>query len=78
MLALGAGFAVALAAAGFERVATLMLALAPGGVVEMGLIAVSLGASPIFVTACHLVRIAATVAIGLAAWRRIGRRGGTD
>jgi membrane AbrB-like protein len=76
MLALGAGLAVGLAAAGFERVATMMLALAPGGVVEMGLIALSLGASPIFVTACHLARIVATVAVGLGAWRLMARRDG--
>jgi hypothetical protein len=47
-------------------------ALSPGGVIEMGLIAVSLEASPIFVTAHHLVRIIATVAVAAAAWRRIG------
>jgi membrane AbrB-like protein len=79
MLALGAALAGALAAAGFERFGVMMLALAPGGVVEMGLIALSLGASPIFVTACHLARIVATVAVGLGVWRRIGaRRGGPD
>ncbi|PKP62305.1 MAG: hypothetical protein CVT86_08160 [Alphaproteobacteria bacterium HGW-Alphaproteobacteria-8] len=72
MLAIGAGFALALAASGLAPFKVMLLAYAPGGVIEMGLIAVSLEASPIFVTAHHLVRIIATVAVAAAAWRRIG------
>jgi membrane AbrB-like protein len=74
MLALGAAMAAGLAAAGVAPFAVGMLALAPGGVVEMGLIALSLEASPIYVTACHLVRIVAAVAVGVAARSRFGRR----
>jgi membrane AbrB-like protein len=73
MLALGAALSAAVAATGAAGFATMMLALAPGGVVEMGLVALSLNASPLFVTACHLVRIMATVWIALWGWRRLGR-----
>jgi uncharacterized protein len=74
MLAFGAAVAAALAQAGVAPFAVGMLALAPGGVVEMGLIALSLQASPIFVTACHLARIVTAVFVGVAAWRFVGGR----
>lgn len=48
----------------------LLISFAPGGVTEMGLIALSLGASPMLVAAHHLFRIAVTVLwAGLAAPR---------
>ncbi len=68
MLALGAAMAAGLAALGLAPLPVGMLALAPGGVVEMGLIALSLEASPLFVTACHLARIVAAVVAGVAGW----------
>jgi membrane AbrB-like protein len=70
MLAIGSLWAAAFAAAGFAPFMVMLLALAPGGIVEMGLIALSLDADPIFVTACHVVRIVLTVAIGATLWRR--------
>jgi len=72
MLGIGAGFALALSAAGLAPFKVMILSYAPGGVIEMGLIAVSLNASPIFVTAHHLVRIVATVLAAAVGWRRIG------
>ena len=57
-------------AAGDHSFQILLMCYAPGGVVEMGLIALSLGVSPIMVTLHHVVRIGFTViAIPL-----IGRR----
>ncbi|MGF1659321.1 MAG: AbrB family transcriptional regulator [Rubrimonas sp.] len=75
MLAIGAAIALAIDALGVASFAVMLLALAPGGVVEMGLIALSLSASPIFVTAHHLVRIVATVVVALWAWRWLTRHG---
>ena len=57
MLAIGAAMALGLAQivpGGFEP---LFISFAPGGMTEMALIALSLDASPIIVTAHHLVRI---------------------
>lgn len=61
MLLLGAGFAVALSHVmplGFEA---LFISFSPGGVTEMGLIALSLGINPVAVSANHLFRIMFTV-----------------
>jgi uncharacterized membrane protein AbrB (regulator of aidB expression) len=58
-LSVGAGFAALCAAAGVAPFEVMALCFAPGGVVEMGLIALSLEASPILVTTHHLARIAA-------------------
>lgn len=73
MLALGAALGLWLQSIGFAPLGVMLVALAPGGVVEMGLIALSLQASPIFVTAHHLVRIIATVWVGVWVWGRIAR-----
>lgn len=70
-LALGAALALVAAATGYAPVAEMTLALAPGGVVEMGLVALSLNASPIFVTAHHVARILITVAVAAAGWERL-------
>lgn len=75
MLVLGVMLALPVAAVGAATVPTMVLSLSPGGVVEMGLIALSLQASPLFVTAHHLVRIVLTVTIGLMAWKRLADRG---
>ncbi|MBA3324853.1 MAG: AbrB family transcriptional regulator, partial [Rhodobacteraceae bacterium] len=62
-LALAGGMAAALAPVVDAPVAAVFLAFAPGGVAEMGLVAVSLGTEPAFVVAHHLLRIVLTVAI---------------
>lgn len=41
----------------------LILAFSPGGVVEMGLIALSIGANPVFVTVHHVFRIMVSVVV---------------
>lgn len=63
MLSLGALTAGALDAAGDHPFDVLLMCYAPGGVVEMGLIALSLGVSPIMVTLHHIVRIGFTVIV---------------
>ena len=70
MLSLGATIAATLSALGDRAFQVLLMCYAPGGVVEMGLIALSLGVSPMMVTLHHIARIGFTViAIPL-----IGRR----
>lgn len=54
---------------------TLFVSFAPGGVTEMGLIALSLGISPVVVTAHHVFRIAVTVLVAASASRRFRRHG---
>lgn len=61
MLAVGFGLAVALAKVMPFDFDTLFVSFAPGGVTEMGLIALSLGISPVIVTVHHLFRIAFTI-----------------
>lgn len=52
------------------------LAFAPGGVAEMGLVAISLGASPVFVALHHVVRILITVLAAPAVFARLVARKG--
>jgi len=52
----------------------LMLALMPGGVAEMSVIALSLGIDPAFVATHHIVRIALIVAAAPYVFRWLGRR----
>ncbi|MEM9221909.1 MAG: AbrB family transcriptional regulator [Pseudomonadota bacterium] len=61
MLALGIAFAVALAQVVPLDVEALFISYAPGGVTEMGLIALSLGVSPVIVAVHHVFRIGLTV-----------------
>ena len=68
-LGLALGFATALHWAVGEPVAAVFLAFAPGGLAEMGLIALSLKMSVIFVTVHHVVRIILSVTVA-----RIGAR----
>ena len=59
----------------------LLLAFIPGGLVEMSLIALGLGADPAFVVTHHAVRIflVVLIAVPVAAWlRRSGRLGAPD
>ena len=68
MLGIGAMIAEVLASFGVNSFQVLLMCYAPGGVVEMGLIALSLGVSPVSVTLHHIVRIGFTVlAIPIAA-----------
>lgn len=61
MLALGVLLAVLLHAVTGEAVDVLLITLAPGGVTEMALVALSLNANPAFVTLHHIYRIVLTV-----------------
>lgn len=61
MLALGVALSLIVARLSGLPVDMLVVSFAPGGVVEMGLIALSIAANPAFVTMHHLVRIFMTV-----------------
>ncbi len=63
MLLLGGFFAWTLTGITDQAIDVLFLCFAPGGITEMGLVALSLNANPVFVTAHHLLRIVVTVAI---------------
>ncbi|MCX7567390.1 AbrB family transcriptional regulator [Sulfitobacter sp. F26169L] len=52
--------------------AVLLISFAPGGVTEMSLVALSLGVSPVLVTAHHLFRILFTVFVAGVVGRKIG------
>ena len=68
MLSLGGVLAGVLSALGAQSFQVLFMCFAPGGVVEMGLIALSLGVSPLIVTFHHILRILVTVvAVPMAA-----------
>lgn len=61
MLLIGGAIAAALSTLGAQPFQVLFMCFAPGGVVEMGLIALSLGVSPLIVTFHHILRIIVTV-----------------
>ncbi|KGM88632.1 Putative ammonia monooxygenase [Roseovarius mucosus DSM 17069] len=61
MLTLGVGLAILLHEMTGEAVDVLLITLAPGGVTEMALVALSLHANPAFVTIHHIYRIVLTV-----------------
>lgn len=72
MLGLGGGLAWAVTRAtglGFD---TMLISFAPGGVTEMGLIAITLAASPAVVALHHIYRIVLTVILMAAMARRVG------
>lgn len=71
MLALGAGIAGGVHVITGREFEVLFIAMAPGGVTEMALVALSLAANPAFVTLHHLFRIVLTVSL-LALARRLG------
>jgi hypothetical protein len=73
LLALAMGFALVLSPAVGEPVAAVFLAFAPGGVAEMGLIALSLQMSVVYVTAHHILRIVLSVLIAQLLSGRIAR-----
>lgn len=70
MMATGVVFSIAVHAAGGLPVDVLVISFAPGGVVEMSLIALSLAGNPAFVTLHHLLRIFVTVGEMSVARRR--------
>jgi membrane AbrB-like protein len=72
MMLIGVAIASLVSLTGIAPTSIMFLSLSPGGLVEMGLIALSLNASPIFVTAHHLVRIVSTVTVGVLGWKRFG------
>lgn len=75
MLAIGAGLAGGLHALTGEPMDVLVITLAPGGVTEMALVALSLQANPAFVTLHHIYRILLTVlVIGTVTRFRSARR----
>lgn len=71
MLSIGAALAWALSLTGEHPFQVLLMCYAPGGVVEMGLIALSLGVSPVLVTLHHIIRIGFTVIAVPLAGRRV-------
>lgn len=66
------GFALAVAPLTGQPVRAVFLAFAPGGLVEMGLIALSLKMSILYVTAHHLLRIILAVSFVRMFGRRVG------
>ena len=75
MLAIGVALAAGLHALTGEAVDVLVISLAPGGVTEMALIALTLNANPAFVTLHHIYRIVLTVLVlGVLARLRPARR----
>lgn len=76
MLLLSLGFGVALHGIVGESIEAVVLAFAPGGVVEMSLIALSLQISVVFVAAHHIARILMAVFFSKFAYDRIFREGG--
>jgi uncharacterized protein len=74
-LALGFAFAAALHGFVGQRVSTVLLAFAPGGVAEMSLVALSLHVSVVFVTAHHVARIVLSVAVAGYAGRKLPGKG---
>ncbi|MFD0858159.1 AbrB family transcriptional regulator [Roseovarius aquimarinus] len=71
MLVLAGVFALLLMPHMGEGFDTLLISYAPGGVTEMGLIALSLAANPAFVTMHHILRILLTVVAISALGRRL-------
>jgi uncharacterized protein len=74
MLSLAAMLAWGLSLTGEHAFQVLLMCYAPGGVVEMGLIALSLGVSPVMVTLHHIFRIGFTVVAVPMVGRRIFAR----
>ena len=73
MLALGAILALLITSLADVSGSAAWLSLAPGGVTEMSLVALSLAADPALVTIAHVYRIALTVFIMSAGYARITR-----
>jgi membrane AbrB-like protein len=72
MLILAVIFAAGLAQIVPTTFAALFISFAPGGVIEMGLIALSLSLSPVIVAGLHLLRIVMAVSFLVFLSRRLG------
>jgi len=75
LLAATLAFALGLAGIAGLPVYPLVLAFSPGGLAEMSLIALAIGADPAFVATHHIVRICLVVMLAPAAFRLLVRRG---
>lgn len=73
MLALGAVLALLITSLADVSLSAAWLSLAPGGVNEMSLVALSIAADPALVTLAHVYRIALTVMIMSAWYPRLSR-----
>lgn len=75
-LMLGAAAAIGAAVAAITGIpgTTLLLAYAPGGLAEMSLVAIALGADAAFVATHHIIRIMIVITLAPPFFRRIGRR----
>lgn len=71
MLLIGLAVAFVLYPVMGQSLEVMFLCFAPGGISEMGLIALSLQANPVFVTAHHLIRILATIGLAGAVLNRV-------
>jgi membrane AbrB-like protein len=78
LLAVSAGFAVALQALTGLSAAALILAFSPGGLTEMSLVALALGVEAAFVSTHHLVRVMIVVMLAPLAFRLGVRRTSKD
>ena len=78
MIALTVALAAATSALSRTEPFAMALALAPGGLAEMSLIALALGADSVFVSAMHILRIAIIVMLAPLAARLALRRSGLD
>lgn len=74
LVAITVAFAVVLHAATVLPTGPIVLAFAPGGLAEMSLIAIALGADAAFVAIHHIVRIFLIVVLAPFAFRLLGRR----
>ena len=71
MIAMGIAISLALSEVTGTPIPVLILSFAPGGLIEMGLIALSLQASPVIVTLYHIIRILITVVLASLILSRI-------
>lgn len=71
MVALGIAISIVLSKVTGTPIPVLILSFAPGGLIEMGLIALSLEASPVIVTLYHIIRILVTVVLASLILRRM-------
>lgn len=76
MVLVAAGFAFGLGALSGIRGAVLFLALAPGGLAEMSMMALSFGVAAAFVSSHHIVRIAVLVIVAPQLFRLVHTRYG--
>ena len=74
MLALTAALAWGVESLGGTSFFVMVLALAPGGLAEMSLIALALGADTVFVSTMHIVRIAIIITLAPFAYRLLPTR----